>query len=84
MLIKRGVFEALSREVPGYAIEGIVVKEFYTTGIDPESNQLVSEDYYFCRLARSVGFKVYAAPWVRLTHTGPYVYESELQPNWLT
>lgn len=84
MLIKREVFEALSHEVPGYAIEGIVVKEFYTTGIDPESNQLVSEDYYFCRLARSVGFKVYAAPWVRLTHTGPYVYESELKPNWLT
>jgi hypothetical protein len=83
MLIKRGVFEMLAREVPEYAIEGIVVKEFYTTGIDPETSQLVSEDYYFCRLARSVGLKVYAASWVRLTHTGPYIYESEPQPNWL-
>ncbi|MGB9250550.1 MAG: hypothetical protein WCC28_12440, partial [Mycobacterium sp.] len=84
MLVKRVVFEALSPEVPEYAIEGMVVKEFYTTGIDPESSELVSEDYYFCRLARSFGFKVYAAPWVRLTHTGPYIYESQLQPNWLT
>lgn len=84
MLVKRVVFEALYREVPEYAIEGMIVKEFYTTGIDPESGELVSEDYYFCRLARSFGFKVYAAPWVHLTHTGPYIYDSQLQPNWLT
>jgi hypothetical protein len=84
MLIKRGVLEALSHEVAGYAVEGKVVREFYTTGIDPESSELVSEDYYFCRLARSFGFKVHAAPWVRLTHTGPYIYESHLQASWLT
>jgi hypothetical protein len=84
MLVKRVVFEALSAEVPEYAVQGMKVKEFYTTGIDPESGELVSEDYYFCRLAGSYGFKVYAAPWARLSHTGPYVYESQLQPNWLT
>jgi hypothetical protein len=83
MLVKRGVFEALGTEVPSYIVGGKSIKEFYTTGIDPETNQLVSEDYYFCRLARSHEFKVYAAPWVRLTHTGPYVYESQLEPKWL-
>ena len=36
MLVKRVVFETLYREVPEYAIEGMIVKEFYTTGIDPE------------------------------------------------
>jgi hypothetical protein len=84
MLIKRGVFETLGTEVPSYHVDGKSIKEFYTTGIDPESSQLVSEDYYFCRLARSHGFKVYAAPWAHLTHTGPYIYDSQLEPNWLT
>lgn len=84
MLIKRGVFEALGTEVPSYILDGNWIKEFYATGIDPESSQLVSEDYYFCRLARSHGFKIYAAPWAHLTHTGPYIYDSQLEPNWLT
>ena len=35
MLIKRGVFEGLLNEVPEYAVEGMALKEFYTTGIDP-------------------------------------------------
>jgi hypothetical protein len=84
MLVKRAVFEGLAEHVPDYVADGVSVKEFYTTGIDPETNELFGEDYYFCRLARSRGFKVYAAPWVHLTHTGPYVYESQLAPNWLT
>lgn len=84
MLIKRGVFEELSENVPSYVVDGVSLKEFYTTGIDADTSELVGEDYYFCRLARSYGFKVYAAPWVHLTHTGPYVYDSQLEPNWLT
>jgi hypothetical protein len=84
MLVKRKVFEGLSEHVPEYLVDGMAVKEFYTTGIDPETSELVGEDYYFCRLARSCGFKVYAAPWVNLTHTGQYIYESQLEPNWLT
>ncbi|WIM90081.1 hypothetical protein PT015_12020 [Candidatus Mycobacterium wuenschmannii] len=83
MLIKRAVFEALQDHVPSYEIGGATVKEFYATDIDPETRQLIGEDYYFCLLARSHGFGVYAAPWVRLSHTGPYEYASELQPNWL-
>ncbi|MGA9491852.1 MAG: hypothetical protein WBV80_16610 [Mycobacterium sp.] len=84
MLVKRGLFEALYDDVPTYVVDGIPIKEFYTTGIDAETSELVGEDYYFCRLARSHGFKVYVAPWVHLTHTGPYVYDSQLEPNWLT
>lgn len=83
MLVKRGVFEALSNEVPSYFVGGKSIKEFFTTGIDPETDQLVSEDYYFCRLARSHEFEVYAAPWAHLTHTGSYVFESEIEPKWL-
>jgi hypothetical protein len=78
MLIKRGVFEALFDDVPSYAdgsTPGIELKAFYAVSIDPDSgNSLLSEDYHFCRLARSRGFKVYAAPWVHLNHTGTYVF----------
>jgi hypothetical protein len=78
MLIKRAVFEALSDDVPSY-VDGstpdIVLKEFYAVSIDPDSgNSLLSEDYHFCRLARNRGFKIYAAPWVRLNHTGTYIF----------
>jgi hypothetical protein len=78
MLIKRGVFEALSDDVPSYvdgSTPGIVLKAFYAVSIDPDAgNSLLSEDYHFCRLARGRGFNVYAAPWVRLNHTGTYVF----------
>ncbi len=83
MLIKRGVFEVLSSEVREYAVEETRLREFYATDIDAESGQYISEDYYFCRLARRHGFKVYAAPWIHLTHTGTYVFDSQLQPDWL-
>lgn len=84
MLIKRGVFDALSDDVPGYLQEEITIKQFYSSAIDPDSGGLMTEDYHFCRLARKRGYKVYAAPWVRLTHTGTYVYDSPIQLDWLT
>jgi hypothetical protein len=82
MLIKRGVFDALSDDVSEYVPEREVIKEFYATSIDSESGKLVTEDYHFCRLARSHGFKIYAAPWVRLSHAGTYIFDSRFDPNW--
>jgi hypothetical protein len=90
MLIKREVFEALADKVPEYnndmylAVDTErkprIIKEFFATSIDPESNnRLLSEDYHFCKLARKHGFKVHAAPWVQLTHTGTYIFSGALQ-----
>jgi hypothetical protein len=90
MLIKREVFEALADKVPEYnsdmflAVDTVrtpkIIKEFFATSIDPESNnRLLSEDYHFCKLARQHGFKVHAAPWVQLSHTGTYVFSGALQ-----
>lgn len=90
MLIKREVFEALADKVPEYtndmylAVDVVrkpkMIKEFFATSIDPESdNRLLSEDYHFCKLARKNGFKVHAAPWVQLSHTGTYVFSGALQ-----
>lgn len=88
MLIKRNVFETLKDKVPTYtndmylAIESAptrkVIHEFFATSIDEESNRLLSEDYHFCKLARQHGFKVFAAPWINLVHTGTYNFSGQL------
>ena len=66
MLIKRGVFEALFDDVPSYvdgSTPGIVLKAFYAVSIDPDSgNSLLSEDYHFCRLARTAGSRSMQRP----------------------
>lgn len=88
MLIKRKVFEDLADKVPSYtndmyhAIDTVrevkVIKEFFATSIDEESNRLLSEDYHFCKIAREAGFKVYAAPWASFGHTGTYTFSGQL------
>ena len=89
MLIKREVFEALKPTVPKYTNDMIqiidknpqkkIIDEFFATSIDEESgNRLLSEDYHFCKIARKAGFKVYAAPWAQLTHTGTYNFNGTL------
>jgi hypothetical protein len=83
MLIKRGVFDTLSEFVPEYAPDRTSIKEYYATSIEPESGRLITEDYNFCMLARSHGFKIYAAPWVRLGHAGTYVFDHHFDLNWL-
>jgi hypothetical protein len=90
MLIKREVFEALADKVPEYnndmylAVDTErkprIIKEYFATSIDPDSNnRLLSEDYHFCKLARQHGFKIHAAPWVQLSHTGTYIFSGALQ-----
>jgi hypothetical protein len=83
MLIKRGVFDTLSEVVPEYVPDRTPIKEYYAATTDPESGRLITEDYHFCRLARSHGFKIYAAPWVRLAHAGTYVFDRRFDLNWL-
>ena len=88
MLIKRKVFEKLAETVPSYtndmyhAVDTVrevkIIKEFFATSIDEESNRLLSEDYHFCKIAREAGFKVYAAPWANFGHTGTYTFSGTL------
>jgi hypothetical protein len=88
MLIKRNVFETLKPTVPTYTNDMIlivdknpvkkIIHEFFATSIDEVSNRLLSEDYHFCKIARKAGFKVYAAPWANLTHSGTYNFSGTL------
>ena len=88
MLIKRGVFEHLAPHVPTYRVSSFqdpdtgeyakpLTHEYFATSID-ESGALLSEDYHFCELWRKHGGKVYAHPFVRLTHTGTYTYDGDI------
>jgi hypothetical protein len=87
MLIKREVMEAMGTQLPNYLnnvldmnnpTNGERIVEFFATMIEPETELLLSEDYYFCRKAREAGFSVWAAPWVELSHIGTYAFEGRL------
>jgi hypothetical protein len=89
MMIKREVFEILSEQVPSYVndvaelsgnLGAEVIKEFFATSIEPETNRLLSEDYHFCRIWRQAGGTVWAAPWAHLAHIGSYIFEGALTP----
>jgi hypothetical protein len=81
MLIKREVFEKMiptTETYAGAASSGEIdfnVKhyDFFRTEID-EKGILLSEDYYFCKKWEELGGKVYAAPWVQITHFGAYEF----------
>jgi hypothetical protein len=79
MLIKREVLEGLTDKVPDYNdfLTSQTIKQYFDTSIDPaRHNILLSEDYHFCKLARSNGYTVWAAPWAELTHSGTYQFTS--------
>jgi hypothetical protein len=79
MFITRAVFEALKPICKVYKNNsygsvipyGEEVTEYFTTHID-DRGVLLSEDYEFCRMWRSLGNDVWAAPWVRISHAGEY------------
>jgi len=88
MLIKREVIEKVSEVAPKYSNDmftvvnpkdvGTQIANIFDTSISPDDNRYLSEDYHFSDLARANGFRIWAAPWARLTHTGTYIFSGEL------
>ena len=89
MLIKREVLEKLKDVVPTYNSDMYMIVDterkprkiyqYFDVSIDRTDNdRLLSEDYHFCKLARDNGFKVWAAPWAQLSHTGSYTFSGFL------
>lgn len=62
-LVAREVYEALPHP-------------WFLMGYSPESGKYVYQDYYFSKIAREAGFKLYVDHDVskRIVHTGPYNY----------
>lgn len=81
MFVTRKVFEDLKPVCKSYknnsisngSIEDTTITEYFTTMITAEPEAiLLSEDYAFCHMWRELGNDVWAAPWVRMTHSGDY------------
>jgi len=82
MMIRRDVIEALARRHPElrYAadaldresgIAGEHLTALFQPMIDPDTGHLLSDDYAFCRRVRDAGYRIWLAPWMRTSHTGP-------------
>lgn len=70
----RGQFpDAYKHLVPN--IDELVEHFTFVTETD---GRLLSEDLTFCKKWRDIGGKLYAAPWVRTVHVGPYYFRGEL------
>lgn len=90
MMIQRSVFEKFAAQWPdrSYKPDHVRTKNFdgsreimayFDCVIDPETKRYLSEDYMFCQYARKSGSEVWMLPWVKLKHTGSYVFGGSLQ-----
>lgn len=54
------------------------IHAFFDTMIEPKTKRYLSEDYYFCKLVREAGMKVWLVPFFELKHHGYFVYSGSL------
>ena len=83
MMISRKVFETIAPHVPTYKEhrdDGSLfeAKDYFQIGVG-ERGFYVSEDYFFCNLWRKYGGKIFMNPYIKLTHTGTYVFRGNLR-----
>jgi hypothetical protein len=89
MVIRRDVIETLCARHPElrYAADaqdradGLAASHLHALFqpmIDPDNGHLLSEDYAFCRRARDAGFRIFVAPWMHTSHTGPARFAASL------
>jgi len=54
------------------------IHAFFDCVIDPESKRYLSEDYFFCRMARKAGLSVWMCPWMKINHVGSYIFRGDM------
>lgn len=85
MLIGRNMLERLIIAYPEYSYKpdhlGLTsfngkrrIQMFFSSEIDPDTQTLVSEYEFFCRLWIKIGGKIYICPWMVLNHIGPHKF----------
>lgn len=79
LFIHRSVFEHLIPHVKTYrnVEEGTNVRdihEFFSIGIHPETRVMLSEDFYFSKLWKDNGGKLFVAPWTNVMHIGNHAF----------
>lgn len=90
MLIKKHVFEGFVKAYPEKAylpdhrgtqhFDGSrEIHAYFDCVIDEQSRRYLSEDYYFCQLARKAGYHVWLCPWMRTQHIGSYMFTGDMK-----
>ena len=89
MMIRREALEKFGKAYPQYYYKPDHVRTEHFDGsreilmafqaeVDPVSKRYLSEDYWFCQKAQEIGLKTWLCPWMKLQHTGSYVFGGSL------
>jgi hypothetical protein len=54
------------------------IMQYFQAEIDPKSKRYLSEDYWFCQKMWDIDVKTWLCPWMKLQHTGAYVFGGSL------
>jgi hypothetical protein len=86
LMIKREVFINFKKAYPDrwYESRGDPganpgpIHDFFRVGVNTETREYDSEDYWFCTNCAALGYKIWMMPWVRTTHMGTYTYVGDM------
>jgi hypothetical protein len=89
MIIQRKALEKFSAAYPQYSYMPDHVRtehfdgtreilQYFQAEIDPKSKRYLSEDYWFCQKMWDIDVKTWLCPWMKLQHTGSYVFGGSL------
>jgi len=89
MMIQREALEKFRDAYPQYMYKPDHVRTEHFDGsrkilmafqaeVDPASERYLSEDYWFCQKSWDIGIKTWLCPWMKLQHTGTYVFGGSL------
>ena len=89
MIIQRKALEKFSAAYPQYSylpdhvrtehFDGTrEILQYFQAEIDPKSKRYLSEDYWFCQKMWDIDVKTWLCPWMKLQHTGSYVFGGSL------
>ena len=89
MIIQRSALEKFAKAYPEYNylpdhvrtehFDGTrEIMQYFQAEIDSKSKRYLSEDYWFCQKMWDIGVKTWLCPWMKLQHTGAYVFGGSL------
>jgi hypothetical protein len=89
MMIQRSALEKFQAAYPQYMYLPDHVRTEHFDGtreilmafqaeVDPKSKRYLSEDYWFCQKMWDINVKTWLCPWMKLQHTGAYVFGGSL------
>jgi len=86
LMIRREVFQKFMRAYPDRWYEARFdgasnpgrIHDFFKCGVNPETRQYDSEDYWFIHDCMAIGYKAMLCPWIRTTHMGSNMFEGDL------